>query len=122
MQAPAQSANALPRAFVEAGVLSSHDGTWPIEPPAAAGLTAAAGIDLTRTFGIRFAYDRPPLADHVYPVVTYRDSPTSLQRVSSEQHYRSVPWSVLGDRHTRLSNRIRAGFVFAVTNPQHQDQ
>ena len=122
VQARAQSATAMPRVFVEAGVLSSLDRTWPVDPPAVAGLTVAAGIDLTRTFGIRFTYDRPPLADHVYPVETYHDSATTLQRVSAEQHYRSVSWSVLGDRHTRLSHRVRAGFVFGVTNTQHEEQ
>src|SRR5205809_568439 len=121
MQALAQSASATPRVFVDVGVLSSHDGTWPVVPPAVATLTATIGVDLTRNFDIRVTYDRPPLATHVYPVQTFYDSAT-LFRVNSEEHYRSVSWSVLGDRHTRLSNRIRAGFVFGVTNTQHQEQ
>jgi hypothetical protein len=125
LSAIAQTAPQIPTApspvYVGGGVVSEGDNTWATATPATAGLTALAGLDVSRHVGVRLTVDVPRVVTTVSTPTTYRDA-TGTHSVTGEERHRSVSWSALVDVHGQASERVRVGFVTGVTAAHRPDQ
>jgi hypothetical protein len=93
------------RFFVGVGAIADKDHTW-AEAASGGGLSAQAGVDLSRHIGARLVVDVPTM-------VTVSCGTRCIER------HRSLSWSAAIDVHRRLSKRIRFGIITGITAARH---
>jgi hypothetical protein len=107
----AQPTAPSPRFFLGGGIMSDGDNTWGATQRSA-GLTALAGVDLSRHV-VRLTFDLPKVATTT-TTDTYRNANGPVRSVVQRRH-RSISWSVIVEGHGQVSDRISIGLGGGMT-------